>query len=63
MAQAFVGKPAPNFTTEAVINGDFKTISLSDFKGKYVVLFFYPLDLYVFIIFCFAIFYKIYRKF
>lgn len=45
MAQAFVGKPAPNFTTEAVINGDFKTISLSDFRGKYVVLFFYPLDL------------------
>ncbi|VDN59468.1 unnamed protein product [Dracunculus medinensis] len=44
MSQAFIGKPAPNFTTEAVINGDFKTISLSDFKGKYVVLFFYPLD-------------------
>eukprot|EP00340_Litonotus_pictus_P009530 CAMPEP_0170514948 /NCGR_PEP_ID=MMETSP0209-20121228/1450_1 /TAXON_ID=665100 ORGANISM="Litonotus pictus, Strain P1" /NCGR_SAMPLE_ID=MMETSP0209 /ASSEMBLY_ACC=CAM_ASM_000301 /LENGTH=189 /DNA_ID=CAMNT_0010799223 /DNA_START=153 /DNA_END=722 /DNA_ORIENTATION=+ len=25
-------------------NGEFKKVSLSDFKGKYVVLFFYPLD-------------------
>ena len=41
-----VGKSAPDFTARTVINGgevkeDFK---LSDFKGKYVVLFFYPLD-------------------
>src|SRR5262245_18299242 len=36
---------APDFITEAVVgDGDFKTISLSDFKGKYVVLFFYPAD-------------------
>jgi peroxiredoxin (alkyl hydroperoxide reductase subunit C) len=27
-----------------VVNGDFKKISLSDFKGKYLVFFFYPLD-------------------
>lgn len=26
------------------MDGEFKTVSLSDFKGKYVVLFFYPLD-------------------
>jgi len=39
-----VGKNAPEFKAEAVVNGDFKTISLSDYKGKYVVLFFYPLD-------------------
>jgi peroxiredoxin 2/4 len=40
-----VGRPAPLFKTEAVVNGDFKEISLSDYKGKkYVVLFFYPLD-------------------
>ncbi|HXH65169.1 MAG TPA: peroxiredoxin [Mariprofundaceae bacterium] len=41
-----VGKPAPDFTAAAVmadgsIKEDFK---LSDYKGKYVVLFFHPLD-------------------
>lgn len=35
---------APSFTGTAVVNGEFKTISLSDYKGKYVILFFYPLD-------------------
>jgi len=39
-----VGKIAPNFTAEAVVNKQFKEISLDDYKGKYVVLFFYPLD-------------------
>lgn len=41
-----VGKKAPNFTADAVVNGDqFKEITLSDYQGKkYVVLFFYPLD-------------------
>jgi peroxiredoxin 2/4 len=39
-----VGKSAPDFKAEAVVNGDFKTISLSDYRGKYVLLFFYPLD-------------------
>jgi len=37
-------KPAPVFEGMAVVNGEFKKISLSDYKGKYVVLFFYPLD-------------------
>lgn len=37
-------KPAPQFKGTAVVNGAFKEISLSDYKGKYVVLFFYPLD-------------------
>jgi len=36
--------PAPQFTGTAVVNGAFKQISLSDYKGKYVVFFFYPLD-------------------
>jgi hypothetical protein len=27
-----------------VVKGEFKEISLDDYKGKYVVLFFYPLD-------------------
>jgi len=39
-----VGKKAPDFKAPAVVNGDFKDVSLSDYKGKYVLLFFYPLD-------------------
>ncbi|XP_018578437.1 peroxiredoxin-1 [Anoplophora glabripennis] len=39
-----IQEPAPNFSGTAVINDSFKTISLSDYKGKYVVLVFYPLD-------------------
>lgn len=39
-----IGKPAPAFKADAVVNGEIKTISLDDFKGKYLVLFFYPLD-------------------
>ncbi|KAL2919881.1 cTPxI [Polyrhizophydium stewartii] len=35
---------APAFSAEAVVDGLFKTVSLDDFKGKYLVLFFYPLD-------------------
>ncbi|KAJ9048584.1 Peroxiredoxin 1 [Entomophthora muscae] len=37
-------KPAPQFTAEALINGELSKLSLSDYAGKYVVLFFYPLD-------------------
>lgn len=39
-----VGKKAPEFKATAAVAGDFKEISLSDYRGKYVVLFFYPLD-------------------
>ena len=39
-----VGQKAPEFKATAVIDQEFKEISLSDYKGKYVVLFFYPLD-------------------
>ena len=35
---------APDFSAQAVVNGEFVTTKLSDYKGKYVVLFFYPLD-------------------
>jgi hypothetical protein len=45
--RAQIGKPAPDFFADAVVDSDFKTVSLADYKGKYVVLFFYPLDLYV----------------
>ena len=41
---SLVGKAAPHFKAEAVINKDFTEISLHDFKGKWTVLFFYPLD-------------------
>ena len=39
-----VGKPAPEFTTRAYYQGAFKDISLSDFKGKWIILMFYPGD-------------------
>jgi len=39
-----VGKVAPDFMATAVVDQEFKTIKLSDYRGKYVVLFFYPLD-------------------
>jgi len=41
---AYVQRPAPAFTTTAVENGQFKQISLSDYLGKWVVLFFWPMD-------------------
>lgn len=39
-----VGQPGPDFTATAVVDQEFKTIKLSDYRGQYVVLFFYPLD-------------------
>src|ERR1700722_19521633 len=40
-----IGQPAPHFGAPAVVDGgDFKDINLADYRGKYVVLFFYPLD-------------------
>ena len=39
-----VGQQAPDFTATAVVDQEFKEISLSNYRGKYVVLFFYPLD-------------------
>ncbi|XP_040847959.1 thioredoxin-dependent peroxide reductase, mitochondrial isoform X2 [Ochotona curzoniae] len=39
-----VTQHAPYFKGTAVVNGEFKDLSLDDFKGKYLVLFFYPLD-------------------
>jgi alkyl hydroperoxide reductase subunit AhpC len=42
--KAKLEEPAPFFSVEAVIEKEFKTISLSDYKGKWLVLFFYPGD-------------------
>ncbi|TWT31133.1 putative peroxiredoxin [Posidoniimonas corsicana] len=40
-----VQKEAPDFTAQAVMpDGTFKELKLSDYRGKYVLLFFYPLD-------------------
>ncbi|MFO0937454.1 MAG: peroxiredoxin [Gemmataceae bacterium] len=41
---ALVQKDAPDFSATAVVNGEFKPIRLSDYRGKYVLFFFYPLD-------------------
>ncbi|CAE6470602.1 unnamed protein product [Rhizoctonia solani] len=41
---AYVQRPAPAFTTIAVEGGAFKEISLKDYLGKWVVLFFWPMD-------------------
>ena len=41
---ALVQKEAPDFTAAAVVNEEFKQIKLSDYRGKYTVLFFYPLN-------------------
>jgi len=42
--KAMISKPAPDFEGTAVINSSFKPLTLSDFRGKYLVFFFYPLD-------------------
>lgn len=39
-----VGHPAPDFTLNAYQKGEFKSFSLSEFKGKWVLLCFYPGD-------------------
>ncbi len=40
-----VTQPAPDFKAQAVLaDGTFKEVSISDYQGQYVLLFFYPLD-------------------
>lgn len=39
-----VGSLAPPFALDAVVNLEFKKVSLGDYRGKWVVLFFYPGD-------------------
>jgi len=41
---AQVGKPAPDFEASAFVDGGFKNIMLSDYKGQWIVLCFYPGD-------------------
>jgi len=39
-----VGNPAPDFEANAYFEGGFKNLKLSDFKGKWILLCFYPGD-------------------
>ncbi len=39
-----INKPAPTFTADAYHDAKIKKISLTDYKGKWVVLVFYPAD-------------------
>lgn len=39
-----INEKAPEFTEDAYVDDDIKKISLADYKGKWVVLFFYPAD-------------------
>ena len=41
---ATIGSQAPSFSGKAVVNKEFETLTLDDYKGRWVVLFFYPLD-------------------
>ncbi|XP_062987949.1 peroxiredoxin-1-like [Elgaria multicarinata webbii] len=43
--KAYIGKPAPDSQATVVMpDGQFKDIKLSNYRGKYIVFFFYPLD-------------------
>jgi peroxiredoxin (alkyl hydroperoxide reductase subunit C) len=42
--QVMVGKPAPDLEAGAFHEGGFKNVKLSDFKGKWVFICFYPGD-------------------
>ena len=44
MPLARVGAEAPDFEASAYVDGGFKNIKLSDYRGQWVVLCFYPGD-------------------
>jgi hypothetical protein len=44
MAVARVGQEAPDFEASAFVDGGFKNVKLSDYRGEWVVLCFYPGD-------------------
>ncbi len=41
---SLVGRPAPDFELEGYFNGQFNKYKLFDFRKKWVILLFYPLD-------------------
>jgi hypothetical protein len=44
MTVARVGQEAPDFEASAYVNGGFKNVRLSDYRGQWVILCFYPGD-------------------
>jgi hypothetical protein len=44
MSMIRVGKPAPHFTAPAFYEGKFVNVDLSEYRGKWVLLCFYPGD-------------------
>ena len=44
MAEAMIGKKAPNFQAPAFFEGEFTRINLADYLGDWVLLCFYPGD-------------------
>jgi alkyl hydroperoxide reductase subunit AhpC len=44
MQVARVGKEAPDFEASAYHKGEFKNVKLSDYRGQWLVLCFYPGD-------------------
>lgn len=43
-ARVEIDSPAPPFVLDGVVGGEFRKIGLADYRGKWVVLFFYPGD-------------------
>ncbi len=39
-----IGKAAPEFETKGYLQGEIKGVSLADYRGKWVMLYFYPGD-------------------
>lgn len=44
MMLPLVGREGPDFEAIAVVDQDFQSLRLADYRGRYVILFFYPLD-------------------
>ena len=44
MEQLKIGAAAPGFVADAFVNDEVRKVKLSDYKGKWVVLLFYPAD-------------------
>ena len=41
---SLIRKPAPSFVADAWYENDFVKVDINSYKGKWVCLFFYPLD-------------------
>ena len=42
--ETIINAMAPEFKVQAFQNGEFKTVSNEDIKGKWAIFFFYPAD-------------------